>query len=59
MQDVWDDMKMAWRCKLRRVSSTSIPEMVERLNVAIEREGFVIEDAVVENDDLTTREMHA
>lgn len=50
---------MGWRCKLRRVSSTSIPEMVERLNVAIEREGFVIEDAVVENDDLTTREMHA
>jgi hypothetical protein len=59
MQDACGDLTMTWRCKLRRGSSTSISEMVERLNVAIEREGFVIDDAVVEDDDLATRELHA
>ena len=42
-----------------RGSSTSILEMVERLNVVIEREGFVMEDTVVEDEDFTTRELHA
>ncbi len=59
MQDACGDLTMTWRCKLPRGSSTSILEMVERLNVVIEREGFVMEDTVVEDEDFTTRELHA
>ena len=52
-EDACGDLTMTWRCELPCSSSPAIPEMVERLDVAIGGGDCGIEDAAVEDDEFT------